>query len=150
MNSAIPIHALLMEREDLLVDVSELERQISQILGEPYPFEVPKHLPSLQRRKKKRKTGRSRAPAAVRLRPLDPEKERAYRIRYIQKNEERTEIHLDPKPLIRLLNTPIVTLVILSIETVRVSDDNGWEPVETLFSNTAQSPYSIIKTVPTV
>jgi len=139
MNPQIPIDALLMEREDRLVDVSELERQVNQILGQPYPFAIPANLPSLQKRKKLKRKAKPRAKAPVRLRPLETDTEAAYRICYIQGNEERIEVHLDAKPLARLLNTPVTNLTVLWIETIRATDEHDWETVETLFEKTHEN-----------
>ena len=91
-------------------------------------------LPSTQKRKKKTRKKNKIAPQATppKLRKLDPEKESAYRITYLDQAEEKTEIHTDPRPLNLLLSTPLPDLQILQIETVQ-SSDNEWASVEMLF-----------------
>lgn len=134
MNNQIQINQLLMEREDRLVDVFELERQMNHILGEPYPLEAPDALPSRQKRKKPaRKPAPKKAPV-IRLRPLNPDAETAYRIHYREHGEEKIETHLDPKPLALLVNTPLPHIEVLRIETVHTLDEKECLAVETLFN----------------
>ncbi len=136
MQKQIQINQLLMEREDRLVEVFELERQISIVLGGAlYPLELPVDLPSCQKCKKvKRKKAETAAAATpFRLRKLDPETETAYRITYCQNETETVEIHTDPRPLALLLNTPLPNLNVLRIETLNAKNENEWAVVETLF-----------------
>jgi hypothetical protein len=135
MQNQIQINQKLMEREDRLVELFDLERQINGILGgEPYPLAPPDTLPSLRKRKKpkKRKAAPKKA-APLRVRKLDPETESAYRITYRQNDETCVEIHTDPRPLALLLNTELPTLGIDRIETVQPAEDGEWTVVETLF-----------------
>lgn len=134
MNNEIQINRKLMEREDLLVDVFDLERQINVILGgEPYPLAPPDGLPSRQKRKKpKRKAAPKQAPA-VRLRKLDPETEKAYRVEYLEKGEPKTEIHLDARPAALLINTDLPHIRILKVETIAPETSTEWKSVEVLY-----------------
>ncbi|MDF7800181.1 hypothetical protein P4C99_11950 [Pontiellaceae bacterium B1224] len=139
MSNQIQINQKLMEREDRLVELFDLERQINGILGgEPYPLAPPDTLPSLQKRKKpkKRKAAPKKA-TALRVRKLDPETESAYRIEYRQNDETCIEIHTDPRPLALLLNTELPTVKVARIETVQAVDDGEWTVVEVLFESTA-------------
>lgn len=134
MNSQIQINQKLMEREDRLVEVFDLERQINSILGgEPYPLVPPDALPSRQKRKKPVRKATPKKAAPLRVRKLEPETESAYRIEYQQNGETRVEIHTDPRPLALLLNTPLPTIKIQRIETVHPADAGEWNPIETLF-----------------
>lgn len=136
MQKQIQINQLLMEREDHLVEVFELERQIGIVLGgAAYPLEIPVDLPSCQKRKKahRKKTAESAVVPVFRLRKLDPETESAYRITYCDNETETVEIHTDPRPLALLVNIPLPDLNILRIETVNAEAENEWALVETLF-----------------
>lgn len=137
MQKQIQINQLLMEREDHLVEVFELERQIGIVLGgaAAYPLELPVDLPSCRKRKKgmRKKAGTAEANTAFRLRKLDLETESAYRITYFENETEKVEIHTDSRPLALLLNTPLPHLNVLSVETVHAESENGWAVVETLF-----------------
>lgn len=142
MNPLIPINALLIEREDQWVHVETIERQINEILGQPYPFKIDVDLPSRQRRKKPKRKVASKASAAIRLRKLDPATESAYRISYIQQNEEHTEIHFENKPLMLLLNTPLQHLHVICIETIRATENQEWESVEQLYEASPEKKQS--------
>ncbi len=138
MNKTIQINQLLMEREDCLVDVFDLERQINTILGEPYPLAPPVDLPSLQKRKKPKRKAAKKKAALLRVRKLDPETEAAYRIEYQQNEKSCIEIHTDSRPLALLLNTKLPTLTIQRIETVQATDNGEWTVVEVLFQLEAE------------
>ena len=131
MNQTIQINQLLMEREDRLVELFDLERQINSVFGEPYPLAPPANLPSLQKRKKPRRKAAAKT-APLRLRKLDAETEKAYRITYLENGTEVTEIHIDPRPLALLLNTALPNLIVQRIETVQSTGSNEWKRVETL------------------
>lgn len=137
MNNTIQINQLLMEREDRLVELFDLERQIHSALGEPYPLAPPDGLPSRQKRKKPRRKATAKT-APLRLRKLNPEKEAAYRITYLENGTEKTELHTDPKPLALLANTALPDLVIQRIETVQLTESGIWETVETLQHSISQ------------
>ncbi|MDF7807806.1 hypothetical protein P4E94_10190 [Pontiellaceae bacterium B12219] len=140
MSNQIQINQKLMEREDRLVEVFDLERQINGILGgEPYPLAPPDTLPSLQKRKKpKKRKAASKKAAPLRVRKLDPETESAYRIEYRQNDETCIEIHTDPRPLALLLNTELPTVGIDRIETVQPAENGEWTVVETLYEGDVQ------------
>ncbi len=136
MQKTIHINQLLIEREDHLVEIFELERQIGIVLGgASYPLEAPADLPSQQKRKKakRKKPVAAKKPSVLRLRKLDPETESAYRVVYLQNDEEKTEIHTDPRPLALLANTPLPHVQVQLIETVQFAEENQWSAVETLF-----------------
>lgn len=136
MKNLIQINQLLMEREDCLVEVFDLERQINAVLGgEPYPLAPPSELPSRQKRKKPARKAASRAAAAVRIRKLDEVTESAYRIVYQDGETEKTEIHTDPRPLTVLANTALPNITILRIETVQADDAGDVVPVEVLLGS---------------
>ncbi len=134
MQNQIQINQKLMEREDLLVDVFDLERQINVILGgKPYPLAPPDDLPSRRKRKKsKRKAAPKQAPA-IRLRKLDPETEKAYRVEYLENGEPKTEVHLDARPAALLINTDLPHIRILKVETIAPETSTEWKSVEVLF-----------------
>jgi len=133
MTSTIQIQTLLMEREDSLLKISDLEQKINAILGQPYPLAPPDELPSAHPRKKAKKKRQPAAPKAVKLRPLNPETESAYRIIYLQNQTHVEEIHLDAKALDRLINTSTQTDEPHRIETVHQNEDQTWESIETLW-----------------
>ena len=135
MQRTIQINQLLMEREDHLVEIFELERQIGIVLGgASHPLEAPMDLPSKQKRKKakRKKAAAPKSPPPLRLRKLDPDTESAYRISYLQNGEEKSEIHTDPRPLVLLANTPLPHVQVQRIETVQSAEENQWNAVETL------------------
>lgn len=136
MNNQIQINQKLMDREDLLVDVFDLERQINVILGgEPYPLAPPDDLPSRQKRKKpKRKAAPKKAPA-VRLRKLDPESEKAYRVEYLEQDESVIEIHLDARPVVLLINTELPNTRVLKVETIAQNEDGELQTVEVIYES---------------
>ncbi|VGO21312.1 hypothetical protein [Pontiella sulfatireligans] len=132
MNNIIQINQLLMEREDRLVEVFDLERQINAVLGQPFPLTPPDGLPSRQKRKKPKRKAASQKAATVRLRKLDEDTEDAYRIIYLDGETEKTEIHTDPKPLATLANTALPNITVQRIETVKASPPGEWDSVEIL------------------
>ena len=134
MQNQIQINQKLMEREDRLVEIFDMERQINGILGgEPFPLAPPDTLPSRQKRKKPKRKAAPKKAAPLRVRKLEPETETAYRIEYQQNEEICIEIHTDPRPLALLLNTPLPNLGIQRIETVQPTADGEWNAVEILF-----------------
>jgi hypothetical protein len=134
MSNQIQINQKLMEREDCLTEIFDLERRINSILGgEPYPLAPPAALPSLQKRRKAQRLGKPTAAAPLRVRKLDPETEKAYRITYRQNDTEYCEIHTDARPLALLLNTPLPDTEIRRIETGNPIETGEWESVEVLF-----------------
>lgn len=135
MDKTIQINQKLMEREDCLVDISHIERQINSILGQPYPFELPVDLPSLQKHKKPKRTAAPKAAAPLRLRKLDPDTETAYRITYTDNDIDKTEIHTEARPLTLLLNTPLPHITVHRIESIRNTDDAHWETAEILYES---------------
>ena len=136
MHKQIQINQKLMEREDRLVEIFDLERQIHSILGgEPYPLAASDDLPSRQKRKNPKRKAAPKKPAALRVRALDLVTEKAYRIIYLQDNEEISELHFDFKPLALLLNTPLPRTKILRLETICQTEDGQLEAVELLYSD---------------
>ena len=134
MKNQIQINQKLMEREDRLVEVNDLERQINAILGgDPYPLTPPDSLPSRQKRTKAKRKAAAKKPAPVRLRKLDPESEAAYRICYLEHDVEKTEIHTDSRPLTLLINTALPHIQILRVETIKPADETSWASIELLF-----------------
>lgn len=133
MQNEIQINQKLMEREDRLVEVFDLERQINSILGgEPYPLVPPDDLPSRQKRKKPKRKAAPKKPAPLRVRKLVPGTESAYRVKYRQDDETCIEIHTDPRPLALLLNTDLPGIGIERIETLQPTKDGEWQVVEVL------------------
>lgn len=136
MSNKIQINQKLMEREDRLVEVFDLERQINAILGgDPYPLVPPDSLPSRQKRKKPKRKAAPKKPAPIRLRKLDPENETAYRIVYIDHDVEKIEIHTDSRPLALLINTPLPHIELLCIETVQAAPESQWTAIDLLFGS---------------
>ena len=139
MNNQIQINQKLMEREDCLVELFDLERQINGILGgDPYPLVPPDGLPSCQKRKKPKRKATPKKAAPLRVRKLDSETESAYRITYLEDEIEKVELHIDPKPLILLLNTPLPQITVLHIETIGSNE----ETTEFLFNHSIEEPLS--------
>lgn len=134
MNSKIQIQALLMEREDGLLEIAKIEQKINAVLGQVYPFDPSIGLPSTLRRKKPKSKRGAAAHAPVKIRPLDPETEVAYRIRYQQDQEEFVEIHLDGKALARFLHAAPSSIQTHTIETVRQEVDLSWTCVHLLYT----------------
>ena len=135
MKNKIQINQMLMEREDRLIEVYDLERQINAILGgDPYPLAPPDVLPSRQKRTKaKRRKAAPKGPAPVRLRKLDSENEAAYRICYLEHDVEKTEIHTDALPLALLINTALPHIETLRVETVQAAEGSEWNEIEILY-----------------
>ena len=113
-DSQIRINALLLQREALFVRIHEIERSVSALLREPYPFIRPA-LPSDQRAKRKA-PGRPAA-AKDKLRKLEPD-EAGYRVTYRQQGQVRVETHDAPDALRTLLAAQGAQLEVQSIETV--------------------------------
>jgi hypothetical protein len=131
MEKPIQINQLLLEREEVLSELFDLELQISMTLGQHYPFDLPRPLPSLQ----KRKPVRPRKPAQpmpFRLRDLDEETETAYRIFYRDQDTNRQELHTDPHALHLLLDIPLPHIAVQRIETVSIQDGKI-TPLATLY-----------------
>ena len=122
-----------MEREDRLLEISMIEQKINMVLGQLYPFDPSKGLPSTMRRKKPKAKRRVSAQSPLKIRPLDPETEVAYRIRYRQDHEECIEIHLEGKALARFAHSAPASIQIHTIETVRQEVDLSWTRVQVLF-----------------
>ncbi|QBG48913.1 hypothetical protein EGM51_16445 [Verrucomicrobia bacterium S94] len=136
MNNQIQINQKLMEREDLLVDIFDLERQINVILGgEPYPLTPPDSLPSRQKRKKPKRKAAPKKAVAVRLRKLDPETEQAYRIEYLEDGETKTEIHFDARPAALLINTEFPHIRVLKVETIAPNDAGELQSVDVIYES---------------
>lgn len=114
-DSQIRINALLLQREALFVRIHEIERSVSALLREPYPFTRPA-LPSDQRAKRKT-AGRPAAVAKDKLRKLEPD-ETGYRVTYRQQGQVRVEIHDSPDALRTLLAAQGAQLEVQLIETV--------------------------------
>lgn len=114
-DSQIRINALLLQREALFVRIHEIERSVSALLREPYPFTRPA-LPSDQRAKRKA-PGRPAAVAKDKLRKLEPD-ETGYRVTYRQQGQVRVEIHDAPDALRTLLAAQGAQLEVQLIETV--------------------------------
>ena len=133
MNSKIQIQTLLMEREEGLLEISAIEQKINTVLGQLYPFDPPRTLPSTMRRKKPKVQRGASGRTPLKIRPLDPETEAAYRIRYRQDHEECIEIHLDGKALARFAHSAPSSIQIHTIETVRQEVTLSWTRVQVLF-----------------
>ena len=123
-----------MEREEGLLEIAKIEQKINAVLGQLYPFDPPIGLPSTLRRKKPKAKRDASIPVPVKIRPLDPETEVAYRIRYRQEQEELVEIHLDGKALARFLHAAPSSIQTKTIETVRQEADLSWTCVTLLYT----------------
>lgn len=125
--SRIRINALLLQREGLFVRVHEIESRVNDILGEPWPFEPPS-LPSMRRSKAKPAKKRGASPTAkgneeTKLRKLDEARgETAYRVSYIQRGQNREEVHDTPEALQTLLAAQGTQLRVTAIDVI---DANG-------------------------
>jgi len=132
MEKTIQINQLLLERETCLSDVFDLEQQISIVLGQRYPLDLPVDLPSAKKRKKKRAQKQKEA-GPIRLRELDLASEYAYRIVYTDQDVPHEELHTDPRALVLLLNNDLPSIRVETIETVTRDENQTLTPVETLF-----------------
>jgi hypothetical protein len=149
MNNQIQINQKLMEREDRLVEIFDLERQINGILGgEPFPLVPPDGLPSRQKRKKSKRKAAPKKAAPLRVRKLDPDTETAYRIEYLQNDETCIEIHTDSRPLALLLNTKLPTIGIQRIETVQSAEEGEWAVIEVLYVESGVPPRNPVSELP--
>lgn len=119
-DSQIRVNALLLQREALFVRIHEIERSVSALLREQYPFTRPA-LPSDQRVKRKASPRLAAAGAKDKLRKLEPG-ETAYRVTYRQQGQVRVETHDSPDALRTLLAAQNAQLEVQLIETV---DDVG-------------------------
>jgi hypothetical protein len=132
VEKTIQINQLLLERETCLSEVFSLEQQISIVLGQRYPLDLPVDLPSLQTRKRKRAV-KNEAAAPIRLRELNSAHEYAYRIVYTDQDVRHEELHTDPRALALLLNTDLPRIRVETIDAVALGEDGALTPVETLF-----------------
>jgi len=117
-DSLIRTNALLLQREALFVRIHEIERSVSSLLREPYPFTRPA-LPSDQRVKRKTPARSTAASAKDKLRKLDPDAdETGYRVTYRQQGQVRVELHDSPDALRTLLAAQGAQLEVLLVETI--------------------------------
>ena len=136
MSIPIQINEKLMEREDRLVDVHDIERQINILLGaEAYPFPAPPALPSRQKRSKVKRKVKKKVTKAIRIRKLDPDTESAYRVTYTDQGVERSEIHFTPQPITLLIDTRLPDLQVLRVETVQLFNSTDAVRVELLYDS---------------
>ena len=127
----IRITDLLMQREKAWIKIWECEQGIGRILdGASYPFLVPLPLPSFKKAQKP--SGKT---SKITLRRLRTPQENAYRLIYEFENKIEETLQVDTELIRTLLNSPIETFKILSIETVKFEGNELLEPecIETLF-----------------
>lgn len=112
------IERLLLMRERLFVHIREIEQQVDDLLGEPYPFEAPEHVPDSLCPKDGR-TAPPRDPGNRKhtLPPLAGD-ETGYRVVYRSFDTLENELHSDRIVLQNMLNTPAVRDVLVRVETV--------------------------------
>ncbi|MDX2111686.1 MAG: hypothetical protein SFY80_15750 [Verrucomicrobiota bacterium] len=111
----IRINQLLLERDELFVRISEIERTAANILGEPYPFSRPP-LPSDYRAKPK-PPPKAKAARSLVVRPL-LDSESCYRVTYVQYGQPVQEDHLDPAAITTLLASQTAQLKVVALDTV--------------------------------
>lgn len=136
------IDRLLLRRELLFSQVAQIEENIEDILGQPYPFPEPPELPSSQKRRRagKRKSGsggrpnnfgRAGSEPSVNLRGLG-EGEAGYAVIWLsEEQKESCEIVSDGPLIEKSLSRPSASLQIIRVETV----DKEGERVEVLWES---------------
>lgn len=117
----LQLERLLLQREALLARVHTLETRVEEVFGDAWDFDLP-DLPSMQKTPKRRATRRSRATKALRAPALEPG-EQAYRVCYTQAGVEVVETYADEKALARLLNLPMESVTLKSVETLDASGE---------------------------
>lgn len=123
IDELVAVNSLLIQRETCLADLSHIESTISDILGEPFPFDPPPvELPSTKKGK--------RAKAAKKVKPKKPKKirrlkegESAYRVTLSENGETETHILLDFSPFQDLVDNPLPHHRILTIETIDIEEE---------------------------
>ncbi|MDQ8203568.1 hypothetical protein [Pelagicoccus sp. SDUM812003] len=129
IDELIAVNSLLIERETELAELSQIERSITELLGQPYPFDAPQaELPSSHKRKlaKAKKRPTKKGPPKIRRLKDD---EFAYRVTLSENGEIKTHDLLDFAPFQDLLAKPLPHLRIHKVETIDVSQS----PVDLLF-----------------
>jgi hypothetical protein len=125
----ITINSLLIERDAAFARVHTLESQISELLGEAFPFEAPNlTLPSTLKRKPSKPPKAKRQAKALKPRRLN-EGEAAYRITYIEKGQTSENTVTDLRGLEPLFAESLFDMQLLKIETI----DFQSQTIATLF-----------------
>ena len=139
-NVSIEVIDLLHQREAEFIRIWECEQKIREILPD-FPFPAPPELPSRRKRVKPvaKKVAEpdavplSKASAAIRR--LVPGEENAYRLVFLYNNEQQSSFQMDRELVRTLVNVKTTDFIILSVETVRYQDEDHWQTIETLYSN---------------
>ncbi|MDQ8181905.1 hypothetical protein QEH57_14645 [Pelagicoccus sp. SDUM812005] len=118
LDELVAVNSLLIERETSLADLSHIETTISDILGEPYPFDDPAvELPSRKKAKRAKAPKQPKAKAAPKIRRLK-DGETGYRVTLVENGERKTHDLLDFAPFQKLLAKPLPHHRIQSVATL--------------------------------
>lgn len=134
LEAQIRIDALLLKREVAFVRVYELESEIDQILGQPYPLPPPPEIPSSRKPGAKNgsraKSARSGKKEVLKIEDLEGE-EICYRLTYCQDGEVTGELHEDRNALEQFLQRPLASIQALKLETV----NRGGQPLRCIWKS---------------
>ncbi|MCH6255645.1 hypothetical protein MLD52_03745 [Puniceicoccaceae bacterium K14] len=118
IDELVAINSLLIKRESELSRLSQIERSVSEILGQRYPFEAPKEpLPSTQKRKATKAKKRPKAKKTPKIRRLK-QGEIAYRVTTLEHGEPKEQDLIDVSSLQALLENPLPHCRIQTIHTI--------------------------------
>jgi hypothetical protein len=128
----IAINSLLIKREAAFARVHSVESRISELLGEPYPFEAPAvELPS----RNKKKASKASKHKQSKSKPFKPRRlnqgEVAYRLCWIDKGQEIEQCATDLKCVTSLITDSLPGLKLHKIETIDLNN----ETIEVLICN---------------
>lgn len=112
----IALEELLLRREALYARVHAIESEVNRIFGDQYPLPPPPvEVATAVTKRKPLKAASQSSP--FRLRELSTD-ESAYRVRYQPGAGATHELHTDRKAVEALLQSPMASALVQSIETV--------------------------------
>lgn len=131
----IQINRLLRKREEIYADIFSYEEQIFEALGQRLPIAPPPELPSIFRAPKKAKKKNVKG---KQIRKLKPQFENAYKLTFINEDEEKVDYVRDVRLVRRLMTFEIPFFQLIKIETVIISGNNNAETIEILHDNSTE------------
>jgi len=131
IDELVAVNSLLIERETSLADLSHIERTITDILGQPYPFQEPAAaLPSRKKGKRAKAPKKQKAKATPKIRRLK-DGETGYRVTLHENGQVQTHDLLDFAPFQTLLAKPLPHHRIQKVETL----NDSLAPSDTLYES---------------
>lgn len=132
----IQVNRLLRQREEIYADIFNCEEEIFEVLGQRLPIAPPPELPSIFRTTKKAKKKRIKA---KQVRKLKPQFENAYKLTFINGEEEKVDFVRDVRLVRRLMTFDIPFFQLNKIETVIISGNNDSETVEIIYDRSSET-----------